>query len=1736
MEVVTREKFISSHQETHSLPEGLTIDEMLASISWSRELHQWTYVSIGGREVPAEFWKQVRPKQGHQILVALRPAGGGGGGGGSGKQILTAVAAVAIAVVAWYAAPAIVGAFAGVSAATASATMGTAVALTQAGLAIAGTLALGALVKPGRLGAQTLTNSGSAGNGPQESATYGVSGAQNAINRYGVVPRVYGRHRVTPPMAAEPYVVSSGTTQTINILLDFGYGPLLVEDIRIGNTPITQFPTARWWVHPNFLPGQALQFYQNDQSTLQVGAILAEGTNNVRVVPQDGSFITLEFQFPNGLIRFNEQGGSFQQNENVAIFAAPAGGTYQPIADFHPYALFGGEGGVQTAGPVQQGSVGIVRWSRGTTSGLPQGFTSSDPAVLQMQIGSTLTYNGVQYTILGISDTPGEPGDRVVELSAVPPDVSWIYTNTGIIPGQEGWPGTFILPGSAGTFGPLWVTFGPGIQDVAFHGQTRTPRTISICMQMPYESEWQVLVVRTSPVSTSQLVANQIIWSTLRSSRGNMPIAPRKGRTIMEVQVTASEQISGQVQNINALCTSILYDPRLNAWVPTRNPAWVYADILTGSANPRAVPWSQLDVPKLIEFANKCDALTVQGDIFATCDMVVDFRTTIGELSQTVCSAGRAAPAMLDGLYSVFLEDEDRDPVQMFTNRNASNFSATRSWVDQPHALNVKYLSEWSWDRQELVVYADGYDALNATKFETLELMGITRAPQAWRFGRYFLAAATLRRERLSIQTDVENLVCQRGDLVRIAHDRLLQNFAARARVIESAVIEMDAFLVTEMFSNSFFINEANTGVSGWPTGWSGGNLTPPAIGFAWLGRGVDERGRAYLDIRMAKAAAGGSTNSYSIWPTIFMGEVNSDDQIVSDWEVELLDQVNFVSDYIRINTQPTNSTGGTGLGSPNALKSWPSVGERKSLTDSKILGSTLGLVNGWRPNIEFAWQPTTDYPCSMDIRIFTPRFWINNPKPSLLSRVEDAGVNTIPNAAAAGAVLGVLGSGGALPTGWFLGLSTGWTCTIARIDQVWEYWDFDIRIQAPAGTGSLVITLNPSQDLPVSKIVYGSVQLRRVALTGTAAPVYLRMTARTAGDVHVADFTTAALSLNTTNETRQVTGAANFTAHATAAKYRFSIVVTPAPGDATDMTIRIRLPLAGASDPATDLPAVPNAEAIYCQLRTQDGVLTDSLPILARPAEDEIMLADSDAALVSPGDVLAIGTLDTETSDWLVDKITPGPDFAANIEFIEYAPAVLDADKGPIPPYVPANGNGILVDLPPVRNLMMSSTLYIYTTDGVPNHTILLQWDPPSFQVAFYIVSRLYVVADPGMGVSPPYQSENVLLEIARVQNTEYVDTIDTRTLRRAGTTLRYFVVPVSVSGRRGESEDVEDIFFPDTTPPPAVVFNTNVLSETTMLIWERPNIPDLAGYQVRFIDQTWAPVNPSWEQMVSAVDSISPGLTSLTVHIQTGIYAIRAFDTSGNFGPPSYSLTKVELLPHVDEVTRLTEGPTWTGTFDRTVIVDDELRLATDLDGNYYSTGWFYSDSAVSYDDSWLFRVRGAFESYSFPVGPDPEGDWNAQIWVAIQREAPKLDSPWFDPLTTADPLAGGVGVYIPLGNVAQTDLVGRLINWAVRLTSNRVDLTPSVVHATLIVDHSERTEFGDDVPTGTGGLNIPFSSPFFTPPTAAVTLNNGQSGDRIVKSTSTTALTVEVFNAAGTSVDRSIDWQVIGYGRGI
>lgn len=262
-------------------------------------------------------------------------------------------------------------------------------------------------------------------------------------------------------------------------------------------------------------------------------------------------------------------------------------------------------------------------------------------------------------------------------------------------------------------------------------------------------------------------------WTALRSVQNSPPTLLANAQ-YLALRIKATDQLTGLTDSINLVAQSVLdvWDGTQFVQQATANPAWVYLDIAGGSATERALAKaSRFNLAELKAWADDC---TAAGREF-NAEVVATFgRTTVFELMRDVAAVGRASFTMRDGLYTVVRDVAGATPVQVFTPRNSWGFAAQKTFADLPHALRVRFVNAAKgWQPGEVVVYDDGYTNSNATRFEALELRGVTSQTQAWKEGRYHLAVARLRDTTYTLNADVESLVCSRGDLVHVAHDVL---------------------------------------------------------------------------------------------------------------------------------------------------------------------------------------------------------------------------------------------------------------------------------------------------------------------------------------------------------------------------------------------------------------------------------------------------------------------------------------------------------------------------------------------------------------------------------------------------------------------------------------------------------------------------------------------------------------------------------------------------------------------------------------------------------------------------------------------------------------------------------------------------------------------------------------------------------------------------------------------------
>lgn len=603
--------------KAHDLPERFG----LPSVVLIRNGDHWT--------VPADLWGKVRPKSGTRVEIGYPVHGPAAG------LIASALLPKAAAYVAGTTFGLTVGTFA--------------YNVVVAAVTIVGSLLVNALIPP-----PTQPEI------EESDPIYAITGAQNAENRYGVYPKVLGRHRMFPPKTARGY------TETFNNediyyrgRVTFGHGPLALEDIRIGTTPITEF----------------------------------EG---------------VEVEFVN-----------VDQTETLALMP---------------------------------GLSGITRaWRSGTETLQLMPFDISEDS-----------YNVELLTDEPVIRVTRDAAESVAIDISFPRGLGYFNDDGDLNTLERRFFFRYRLNGAS-----TWTDAG----NILCVGRSSNLMRFTYEINLPAAGEYEIEVKRTSINEGLTKFLEDSYLTAIRTRRaGTLP--SHDGIAEMAFRLKSSGELNGQVSTLNAIVNQMGRVWNGSAWVDDqliRHPAWIYADALQGDHLRRPIEDARLDLDALKAWADE--------ESHWTCDYVVDSSVRTGEVLDIICAAGRAKKTLTDMKYSV-IRDGGAGPIrQVFTPRNSWGFKGSVAFPRAIHAFRCMVISEQlEWQRDEILVFADGYTAANATEYETLELPGVVvgageNQGNAWRLGRYHLAQAILRPEQYEWQADWESVRVTRGDKVQLLHD-----------------------------------------------------------------------------------------------------------------------------------------------------------------------------------------------------------------------------------------------------------------------------------------------------------------------------------------------------------------------------------------------------------------------------------------------------------------------------------------------------------------------------------------------------------------------------------------------------------------------------------------------------------------------------------------------------------------------------------------------------------------------------------------------------------------------------------------------------------------------------------------------------------------------------------------------------------------------------------------------------
>lgn len=847
-------------------------------------VHEVFQASVNGKHIEHDFWPFTALTKNDHVVISPNIRSGEGG------QVFRAILQIAVVVAATY--------FLGPAGANLGAA---AVAGLTAAASIATSLILNALIPP------PVQDLGSfSGSSLGDSQMYAISSQSNTTRKLGNVPQVYGTHRVFPNVAANPYTdleVDPQTGQLVQYLYaiyDFGFGPLVVDGLRIGDTPIGEFsdyslnlvdpnkPTVSEGEWDDVLK-RNFEIYKGDQEIESVASVLfgneSDGdaldtyrtirntSENPDMVRQE---IALQFVNPNGLFSYNASGVIGSRAIDLDIQFAPVGtdawrGFNDPEV-VESFTTAGGDQAIYTTpvelwppSPTGNGFYNVLEdYSRGRDPnlsrytyyaggpnpnpfptnyadfpyyyrrvGLLKGetqFVIKNVTSSLILAGATIRYKGAYIGKVSSTALYGPDSNyTVITLQAPLANTITMFTYEGYTNVTQPFVGTPLPDAWIATDA---VVTGKAVLDSASYGKARITRTETAAAYSTYKftpiqrGQFKVRVTRltTNTAYTSQF-QDTLTWLTVSTRFDRSPIVTDKRHVFMELKIRATNQLNGAIQNISAVCTSVLpvYDADTETWSnePSNNPAWVVAHLLTGQVNKRAISRDRLHVESFTEWAEFCDEVPSPpaGRDYRfprfRADFVLDYPATLQTVINQVTSASQASLNIVDGKYGILVDKLRTVPVQLFTPRNSRDFGSSRIYTARPHGLKVKFIDpSSSWGISEIIAYDNGYDESNATEFEEITSFACTNDEQAWRFGRYMIAQNRLRQETIGITVDFEHLVCTRGDYVQITQDVMrVGGTPARVKAVSGNRITIDDGIMNQVVGDYGYVFRSAAGV-----------------------------------------------------------------------------------------------------------------------------------------------------------------------------------------------------------------------------------------------------------------------------------------------------------------------------------------------------------------------------------------------------------------------------------------------------------------------------------------------------------------------------------------------------------------------------------------------------------------------------------------------------------------------------------------------------------------------------------------------------------------------------------------------------------------------------------------------------------------------------------------------------------------------------------------------------------
>ena len=774
---------------TISIVPGTTVTELVKNINEhyniAAELKSRINVIINGRVIAQEEWSSTIINK--SDVIEYRAV--------AGKAVIRMVAIVALMYFAPYLANYAMGGSIGIGVgAAATATTAAGMLAGSSFLAFAATAGV-SLIGMGLINAIAPIRPPVGGGGGSDPGSAErqlmVDGGSNRMNPYGAIPVVLGKVRMTPLLGSNNYLTYENERDSfLSMLLVWGYGPLSINSntYKIGEIPLSNYS-------PNYTMMTLDRITEPNYPTqMDFNAIYGKDIDQVNTAIE----LTCDGNPTYPVLKLSGYDPDYNTSSVGLSIGGFIAGLFQTDAPKLPV------GTVVTATFV---SNNISSWTL-THARFSNVSVTSPNSTTRIFTGTVGNYSAFSAAWFNYSI----PGDYSATMSMIDPG-PWFEAATDV---QTNPTTGLIDPVNAVT---LALHFPQGLRYIKTKGEgagDSFPTSVNFRVEYSIDvgSTWSLLdsfkiggdtfkkdaftytktynslnhsrmIIRARRETGDNVDDNddrryyfQSILQNVTFTRNTKPAIDPVGAKIAKTafKINATKELNGNIQGISAVVQTWCKIWNGTAWVDgaTSNPAALMRYVLEHPANPRKITNadSQINLAQLQSFYNYC---VTKGFEY---NGILGEARSILEVLRDICAAGRASPALIDGKWTVLI-DEPRVTItgqpliiQHFTPHNSTGFEGSKALPKRPDGLRINYYDEANnYQESEIIVYDVNKNSTNASLFESITLPGITKKSLVIDHAKWHMAQMKLRPEVYTLTSDIEYLVCNRGDRVKVMHD-----------------------------------------------------------------------------------------------------------------------------------------------------------------------------------------------------------------------------------------------------------------------------------------------------------------------------------------------------------------------------------------------------------------------------------------------------------------------------------------------------------------------------------------------------------------------------------------------------------------------------------------------------------------------------------------------------------------------------------------------------------------------------------------------------------------------------------------------------------------------------------------------------------------------------------------------------------------------------------------------------